>query len=678
MSCHRRSLSVVAIAAAVACVSALAGADVKLNALFTNHMVLQRNQADAIWGTAKPDAEVRITLTDGKGDSHEVKAKAGSDGRFDAELPELDVAKNPYRLNVNDGDSDVAMTEVLAGDVWVCSGQSNMGFNVNNTLNRDAEIAAADYPTLRLFTVPNVGKADPVDDISTQPWTATTPKSIPNFSAVAYFFGRRLNKDLNVPIGLIHTSWGGTPAEAWTPLPKLEMLAKDGLKEVARMVENRRIATSVDGKQRLAEAQAKYKADFEAWLRKAGRWDNGPTADAAGWEKADLDDSSWKTVTVPHNWIASGEANGCAWYRRTIDVPANQAGQPMTMYMGSIDDADTTWFNGEQVGTTDQMQPNVWQIQRIYKVPPNLVKAGKNTIAIRVWDTGGGAGLAGPTMTAGVGDTKIVMTGEWKWKRESTLAALNPDMPQPQVPTGAMQLDHPNAPASLYNGMIHPLGKFGIKGAIWYQGETNAARAGEYERLLTTMIGAWRDQFDQGDFPFYIVGLANFQKPTDDPNQFSDWAMLRDAQRATAEHVKHSAMSVTIDVGEATDIHPKNKQAVGDRLALLALHDTYHKDIVSRGPTLAKADFDDGKVVLHFANVGGGLKAIGDSLKSFAIAGDDGRFAWADAKIDGDTVVLTANGIAQPKQAKYAFANNPTASLFNAEGLPAEPFSVKK
>ena len=668
---HRTRASLVA-ALALAATSAV-HAEIKLNALFTDHMVLQRGQSDPVWGTAAP-GKTLYAAVDGR---PAAEARVGDDGKFTIKLPPLDEGA-AHTIQITGDGATITLDDVLAGDVWVCSGQSNMGFNVNSTLNRDFEIASADHPTLRLFTVPNVGQANPVDDIVAPPWTATTSKSIPNFSAVAYFFGRKLNHDLNVPIGLIHTSWGGTPAEAWTPFEKLEALTD--LREVQRVVDRRKNASTPDGKVKLAEAQKQYETDWRDWLKKTGRFDEGVPAKSEHWSSEDLDDSAWKTMNVPGNWVAEGEKNGCIWFRKTIDVPAEAAGQAVTLNLGMVDDNDITFFNGQEVGKIDQTQAMAWNMPRTYKVPGNLVKAGKNLIAVRVFDTGGAAGIMGPQVNALIGETKVSLAGAWKAMRESTFdEAAAAGTPMPQMPDSGMQLDHPNAPSSLYNGMIHPLGKFGIMGAIWYQGESNAGRYQEYEKLLTAMIGSWREQFGQGDFPFYIVGLANFTAATDDPNKFSDWAGLRDAQKATAEHVKNSAMSVTIDVGDANDIHPKNKQAVGERLALLALHDTYgKKDLVSRGPTLKKASFDDDKVTLSFDNIGGGLKSVGDKLDSFAIAGDDGKFVWADAKIDGETVVLTSPSVTKPTKVKYAFAQNPTASLYNAEGLPAEPFQAAK
>jgi sialate O-acetylesterase len=309
------------------------------------------------------------------------------------------------------------------------------------------------------------------------------------------------------------------------------------------------------------------------------------------------------------------------------------------------------------------------------------VKAGKNVIAVRVFDTGVAAGLIGPTaaMTAASeGGKPMPLAGEWMYRQESVFKPI--EGKEPPRPATPMKPDDRLTPAALYNGMIAPLQDYGIKGAIWYQGEANAARFQEYKKLLSTMIGAWRDQFGQGDFPFYIVGLANFMAPTEDPNTPSEWAGLREAQREVARDVKNAAMSVTIDVGEEKTIHPLNKQDVGKRLALIALDDAYGKKIVSRGPTVDHVKFEDGKVVVEFKNIGGGLKSIKEPLESFALAGEDGKWFWADAKIDddGDEVVLTSPNVKTPTKVHYAWADNPKATLFNAEGLPAEPFEASK
>ena len=485
----RRARITCLAAVALASAASIAAADVTLGSLFNDHMVLQRDHANPLWGKATPNARVEVTI-DGKSVS---RTEADTDGSFRFTLPKL-AAGGPHVIAVTDDGKPATINDVLIGDVWVCSGQSNMQWSLESTRDAATEIAAATLPNVRLYHVPRVGAAEPVKTVEAQ-WTPCEPETAKNFSAVAYFFARHLNNELNVPIGLIHTSWGGTPAEAWTPLPKLE--------------------------------------------------------------------------TLTH-------------------LPVLQT-----------------------------------------------------QLARRA------AGIKGE--------------------------ALAPS-------TQPMKVDNQNTPASLYNGMIAPLQDFGIKGAIWYQGESNASRFQEYETLLSTMIESWRDQFGQGDFPFYIVGLANFHPPIQDPNIPSEWAGLREAQRQVGRGVKNAAMTVTIDIGEEKDIHPRNKQDVGKRLALVALADTYDKKLVSRGPTVDDVEWKDGQVIITFNHIGGGLKSIHEPLESFAVAGEDGKWFWADAKIDDDggEVILSSPNVKSPTKVRYAWADNPKATLFNAEGLPAEPFEAAK
>ena len=492
--------------------AASASADIRLGSLFGDHMVLQRGLETPIFGTATPNASITVTL-DGK------RAGTGTSdaqGAFKVKLPRLD-APGPYTITVSDGTDTTTLNDVLAGDVWLCSGQSNMEFSVVRGNNAEAEIAAANFPNIRLVTIKRNAQEDPVEDVDAD-WMPATPESVRPFSAVAYFFGRKIHQEVGVPIGLVHSSWGGTYAESWTPLPVLGSLK--GLKNVEHDYARRKYYLSVQ-----------------------------------------VDPATQPTTTAASTAM-------------TASPTTNSSTRPTSRPAG---------------------------------VPPKH-----------------------------------------------------------------------NVHATLYNGMIQPLGSFALKGAIWYQGESNAGRAAEYQTVLTAMIGAWREQFGVGDFPFYMVGLANFQDRITDPNGLVGWAPIRAAQYALDRDVKNVATTVTIDIGETKDIHPKDKQDVGLRLALLALDETYGKTLVSQGPTFKKARFDGPKVTIEFDHVGGGLKQQGDALDWFSIAGADGVFVWADAKIVGDTVVLSSDKVPEPTVARYAWASNPRASLFNAENLPAAPFEVKK
>lgn len=662
-------------AAAEKTVSAL-----KLAPMFSDHMVVQRGVESPIWGVAAPGAKVEIFIEDGKPVG---STTADAKGAFRMKLPVLSEGA-PHRIVITAGNDTEELTDVLAGEVWICSGQSNMQWSVFDSNDRDQEIQSANHPQIRFLTVPRKTSDTPQETFEAQ-WQVCSPETVGGFSAVGYFFGRELHQELNVPIGLINSSWGGTIAETWTPAK--EIAALGDLPGVAKLSTTLKESQDPVGRERLAQALRNYDARADRLLVEPGEV-------AADWAKPDFDDSGWTSIEQPGDWRTLEPANGLGWMRRAVDVPAELAGKDLTLRLARVDDFDVTFFNGERVGDVLPSSGGGFITSRNYTVPGKLVKAGRNVIAVRILDTGGAGGLGGPGQemklepkpasdgasggsSTPLAGSSIPLAGEWKFKLERGIDPAREGRPLNPADPG-----NPNMPSRLYNAMIYPLHDFGIRGAIWYQGESNAARHAEYERVLSTMIGAWRQQFrgaaDAASFPFYQVGLANFQAPTEDPNQPSDWAYLREAQRQVDRNVKNVGMTVTIDIGEARDIHPRNKQDVGKRLALLALEETYGKDLVSRGPTLKEATFDGGRVVVSFDHVGSGLVAKGETLKSFAIAGEDGKFAWADAKIEGNTVVLTSADVPAPTQVRYAFADNPVASLFNQEGLPAEPFQAKK
>lgn len=620
--------------------SALA-AEPFLSPVFTDNMVLQRDQPDAIWGWTQPGAAVKVSIS-GK----TAEAKAAADGKWKATLPPLP-AGGPFELKV-EGPETVTLQNVLVGDVWICSGQSNMEWPVASSTNAQAEIAAADFPKIRHIFIPHVTSATPQTTVTNEGWKVSSPQTAGGFTAVGFYFGRYLQQQLDgVPIGLIHSSWGGTIAEAWTSKEALTPLQD--------------FNQAMEALAQQANPAAGKTTPQEAWYAK-----NDP--DAAAWSSADFADSSWPELAQPLQWTGSNvpdlaNLDGIAWFRRSFEVPAAAVGKDAVVHLGGIDDEDTVWVNGKQIGTTDGFMKH-----RVYPVPAGLLKAGRNSIAVRVLDNNGGGGMTGPAdvMRVEVKDqSAIPLTGPWHYKIGANLSKV------PPYPKRAGS--NPNIPTVLYNAMIEPLVPYGIKGAIWYQGESNADRAAQYRKLLPTMIGDWRQRFGQGDFPFYIVQLANFQAQNPQPGE-SNWAELREAQAMTAKNVKNSGQAVIIDIGEAADIHPKNKQDVGKRLALQALAKTYGKQVVAAGPEFKEVKKEGGAMRVSFTSVGGGLVAKGEAVKGFAIAGEDRKFVWADAKIDGDAVVVSSPQVPAPVAVRYAWANNPEATLFNKEGLPAGPF----
>ncbi|MBC8137263.1 MAG: 9-O-acetylesterase [Fibrella sp.] len=622
-----------------------------LASLFSDDMVLQRGISAPVWGWAKPGEKIAVSVA-GKTAS----AIADTRGKWMAKLPPLPVG-GPYTLKATRSAQTVTLNNILVGDVWICSGQSNMEMGIGAVNDGPAEIAAANYPKIRLFSVPHATALQPTDTVNAK-WTVCSPQTVgtggwSGFSAVGYFFGRALYKELNVPIGLIHTSWGGTVAEAWVSGNALKRNMPDFVSGVAQ-VESAAKASS----------QASYETQVTEWYAKNDPGSRGKE----GWRSDNIEMSGWKTMSLPTAWEAAGlpQFDGVVWFRKEVTLPDSVAGKAAVLNLGPIDDNDTTWINGTKVGST-----SAYLTDRKYTVPENLLKAGRNTVAVRVLDTQGGGGFHGKpeqmTLTP-TGGTPFALAGDWQYRVGVDIK----NAPAYPIPLE----NNPNVATALYNGMIAPLVPFGIKGAIWYQGESNAGRDEQYRRLLPTLIGDWREQFGVGSFPFYIVQLANFLAPDTEPKD-DPWPRLREAQYLTTRQMPGTGIATAIDIGEANDIHPKNKQEVGRRLALNALALTYGKKVVYSGPVYNnnRGGLDGNTIRLVFDHVGGGLVAKGGTpLTGFAIAGDDKKFVWADAKIEGDTILVSSPKVANPKAVRYAWSNNPVCNLYNKEGLPALPF----
>ena len=607
-----------------------------LHPLFSENAVLQRDCPLNIWGWAQPDADVTVKFGGG-----ERVLRSDKDGYWSVPIRPRG-AGGPYSLEVSSGNETQTRGNLMFGDVWLCSGQSNMEWPLNNANNAAAEKAAANYPNIRLLTVPKAIRSAPIDTFEAD-WKVCDPQTAGDFSAVGYFFGRKLNQDLKVPIGLIDSSWGGTVAEAWVSAPALKPMG-DFNGTIDAMEANRLNPSSLE-------------------MRRAAWWQND-AGTKAGWQNANYDDAAWKTIEVPGAWESKGYADfdGVMWLRCELNVPAAWAGRDVRLKLGAIDDSDTTYWNGTVVGATDG-----YNKARDYLVPGAQVKAGRTVIAIRVLDTGGGGGLTGPELSMVLADTNenIFLDGTWKINPGATLKEL------PAFPTDFNQ----NSATALYNGMISPLLPGQIKGAIWYQGESNAGRAKQYQTLLPTLINDWRARFGAATgapMPFYIVQLANYQAPTDNPND-GGWAELREAQSMTAKNVADVGLAVISDIGEEKDIHPRNKQDVGLRLALQALKNTYGQNVQAAGPTLRAATPDASKMVLTFDNADG-LMLKGDANHVFAVAGADKKFSWATPTINGNAITLNSADVAAPLYARFGFSDNPRANLYNSAGLPASPF----
>ncbi|MFH1744267.1 MAG: sialate O-acetylesterase [bacterium] len=635
--------------------------NIKLSALFSDHMVLQQKKPLVVWGWADPGGTINVTIGGRKG-----TAISNEDGKWSTTLRSLS-AGGPHTMTVS-GKNTVTLRDVMVGEVWVCSGQSNMQMPVKignyGVFNAEQEVAAANYPNIRLLTVPTEVSFTPEGDTKSDGWHVCRPETVGPFSAVGYFFGRDLYNHMNVPIGVIHTSWGGTPAEAWTSKESLMTMPdfRQRIEEAEKLIPDL---------SRIDTIREEYEKKRHEWVRSLDRHDGGYEENRAAWAEPVFDASAWPSMDLPQNWEQAGlpGLDGFVWFRKEINIPENWVGKQLTLSLGPINDMNRTWFNGTQVGSHEVW--GGWEKPSVYAVPGKLVKPGRNVIAVRVLDIGNLGGICGEAKqmkldAEGIGS--IPLAGAWQYKPGLDLKAA--DAP-PMSPAVFESLQ--NMPGVLYNAMISPLLSYPIQGAIWYQGESNASRAYQYRTLFPLMIRDWRGKWGQGEFPFLFVQLANFLEPKSEPNE-SAWAELREAQLMTLS-LPNTGMAVAIDIGEAKDIHPKNKQDVGKRLALAAQRIAYSEKLVFSGPIYKSMNIQGDVIRLRFEHVGGGLTAKRDGgLKGFAVAGENRKFVWANAKIEGNTVVVSSPEIRHPVAVRYAWAENPVCNLYNKEGLAASPF----
>ena len=624
-----------------------ASAAVKLPRILGNNMVLQRDAECKIWGWASKGEKVTVTFRE------LVKtAKAGSDGRWMVTFPPMHEG-GPYQMKIS-GKNTITLENILIGDVWVCSGQSNMEMSVSVSNNAQEEIAAASYPQIRLFHVPHNIQFTPADDIGQGEWQECNPATFSNFSAVGYFFGRYIHQETGVPIGLLFTAWGGTVAETWIS------------EESIRQMEDFRAQMDNLKNYNPEQEMAKRKEAFMTLLEKYGSKTPGIVDGKALWAAPDLDETGWGDMDLPRLWEQQpglDGLDGVVWFRKVFELAPGIAASGITLELGPIDDSDVTWVNGKKVGDMNQS----YNKPRIYKVPPEYLKPGKNVVTVRVEDTGGGGGIYGKPEELKItsGTYTASLAGTWKYRIDPEGLNLN-----------VQNFVGPNSnPTLLYNGMIHPFLNFAVSGAIWYQGESNADRAYQYRTLFPLLINDWRKQWQNPDLAFFFVQLANYMAAREMPGE-SEWAELREAQSLTLSLPK-TGMAVITDIGDANDIHPKNKQDVGKRLALSALKVSYGRDIVYSGPVYKDMAVQGSDVILSFSQTGSGLVAHDryGYVKGFAVAGADRKFYWAEASVKNNKITVHSDMVAQPVAVRYAWADNPDdANLYNMEGLPASPF----
>lgn len=623
-------------------VPALARAELGLSPLFSDGVVLQREKPIVVWGVADREAQVTVTF-----EGTVASSRAAEDGRWRVELPGRP-AGGPFEMTVTTDTETRFVRDILIGDVWVCSGQSNMEWVVADSMNASAEIALASDPTIRHFKVPRSWAAAPQSELAGGSWTSAAPGHVGAFSAVGYFFARELRRHVDVPIGLLNATWGGSRIEAWMSAEALEMDGGD----MAAVLEQEKVY------------EREVRAAIAERVGSIPEQDQGMVDGRPVWADPDLQDSAWEPIPVPSSWEAVGYPgmDGVGWYRTSISLSPAEAAAGIALGLGAIDDSDITRVNGHEVGRMEM----AWNQPRLYEVPPEVLRSGKNVVAIRVEDTGGGGGIQGQPgqLFWESGGVRRSLAGDWKFRVGYFTVDLE---------------DHKReVPTVLYNHMVHPLLRFPVRGVLWYQGESNAGPddAFVYRDLFARMIRQWRLGWGVAELPFLFVQLAGFMEPAVEPRE-SSWALLRESQAAALE-LAATAQVLAIDLGDAFDVHPLNKQAVGYRLALAARHVAYGQELVFSGPVYAGHEIKGSRVILSFDHLGSGLVAsepAGARLRGFAIAGEDRHFVWANATIEGDRVIVWHADVTEPVAVRFGWADNPEgANLQNREGLPAASF----
>ena len=627
-------------------------AKVVLPSVFTDNMVLQQKTDITFYGDATKNKQLTVkTGWNGK----EYHTEADGQGKWSLKIP-TPAAGGPYEITFSDG-KKLQLKNVMIGEVWFCSGQSNMEMPVagwGKVMNYEQEIAEAAYPAIRLFQVKKNTSLAPLKEVESTlgGWQECSSATVPEFSALAYFYARALWKELNVPIGVIDCTWGGTPAEAWTNHETLRQVM--GFREEMDKLE--RLGFDPN---RMEQAYSEERAHWQSlFTEKDKGMENGKLC----WTAPSLSEEDWQTISLPGYWEGKGlkDFDGIIWFRRSLEIPAEWAGKPLTLRLGMIDDEDITYFNGVEIARgAGYMTP------RTYTIPAKLVKAGKAVLAVRVSDFGGEGGIHGKAeeLYVEADGKRISLAGDWKYRIGLSLKGF------PPAPVSPIQSS--SYPTVLFNAMVKPWTAFPIKGVIWYQGEANVGRSEQYGDLFPALITDWRRQW-RSNFPFYFVQLANFMESKKiQPN--SEWAALREAQ-TKALKLDQVGMAVTIDIGLADDIHPKNKQEVGRRLALLALAGSYGKNVSSSAPVFQNYIIKGDKMELDFGQKQDGFKIKDTTLKGFTIAGPDRVFYPAEAMVQNGKIIVSSPKVSVPLAARYGWADNPDCNLYGEYGLPVAPF----
>lgn len=616
------------------------GAQVSLPKVFADNMMFQRNKPIKIWGAASKGEAIQIVFNNAT-----KKTKADKNGKWQVELPSIPEG-GPYALSVHGKANSVEVKNILIGDIWFCSGQSNMEMPINGwgqVYNFEQEVKDADYPQIRTFNVEKAISTIAQDDVNGQ-WLVCSPNTAANFSATAYFFARKLYNELNIPIGIINSSWGGTDIEPWISRKSFDALSD--------------------------EFKDKYPdlgiADFDTFINENNTrgekyyqaLNNDPGLIEEWYASYHF---NWESMIVPEAWSQNhlDKVDGIVWFQQSIELPKGIENKTATISLGGIDDNEVTWINGHEVGRTDG-----YDKERIYTIAKGVLKEGENTITVRVFDGSGNGGMYSSVdkFFIKTDDEKFNIAGQWKYKEAVTNIQYN-----------YTSLSANSLPSLLYNGMVSPLLNMPVQGVIWYQGENNANEAYNYRMLFPTLINDWRKQWDNAELPFYWVQLANFMAKDAVPSQ-SAWAELREAQNM-ALVLPHTGQAVITDIGDTNDIHPRNKQDVGLRLALIALNKDYAKGNEYSGPRYLSHTIETNKIIVQLSNAEElNLTNKYGYIEGFAIAAQDGKFEWAKANLQGNKIVVYSDKVQNPVAVRYGWSNNPDVDIYNSANLPLAPF----
>jgi sialate O-acetylesterase len=617
----------------------------RLHTMVSDGMVLQRNENVKVWGWSEPGEKIAVRFL-----NHSYQTTVDSNGRWSVILMEH-AAGGPYEMEI-EGKVKIVLHDILVGDVWICSGQSNMQMPMERVKDQYANIVAnTENPYIRQFDVPeHYDFNTPCENTENSKWESLSRDSILRFTAVGFFFAKQLYETYSVPIGLIKAAIGGAHVEAW--------MNRESLREHQEYIQ---AADRFSDDQYVKQLTQSEEIKEKQWYEQLDKADQGLQVAEFQWHAENYDDSDWKTMQIPSYWADEGLGitNGAFWFRKEVILPASLAGLPARLFMGRIVDADFVFINGELVGTTSYQYP-----PRKYDVPAGLLKEGKNTIAVRVISNRGKGGfITEKPYQLVFGGQTVDLAGEWKY-RIGAFAEILPDKTfLHQIPVG------------LFNGMLSPIAEYTVKGVLWYQGESNTTKPEEYEGLFTAMIKEWRKTLKQDNLPFVYVQLPNYLE-RENMQAVNKWALLREAQ-LKALKVPDTAMIVTIDVGEWNDLHPVDKQDVGKRLAMAAQRIAYGEhNVVAMGPIYHHMEIQGNKAVLGFENIGKGLISKDcNKLHNFEMGGEDGIFYEADAYIEKNQVIVSCDKISVPAAVRYAWCDSPQdINFYNREGLPASPF----